>query len=201
MMYKPDYSKSKNNELAFDLIQENPLGLIISNQNGTFETSYIPFIASEDKKCLLGHLARANPHWKSLNGNKMLISFRGVDRYVSPSYYEEKLNVPTWNYAVVEIEGVGEIVDTYEGIESILDKSVKHFEKRNNTNWQYDLPEKFRAGLVKGIVGIRISIDLISAKYKLSQNRESVDYKTMTKFLETSSADSDQEMLRWMKKF
>jgi len=200
-MYLPNYAKLQNQDLALKLIEEFPLALLISTSDGKIQTSYLPFILEKENEGLVlkTHLARANPHWRSLQEARVLVSFRGPDRYISPAIYVEPLNVPTWNYAVVQVQGVVEVCETKEQIEEILRSSVVQFESRNGTSWSYDLPESFRGSLLKAIVGLKISIESIEAKFKLSQNRREEDYGAVMNFLEKSSKEVDQEILRWMK--
>lgn len=52
--------------------------------------------------------------------------------------------------------------------------------------------------LQAAIVGIKIKVEHIDAKYKLSQNRESQVYEAVSKFLEHSQNPTDLKMLKWM---
>ena len=59
---------------------------------------------------LVGHLARANAHWRRIvDGSPALAIVTGPDTYVSPSWYATKAEhgkvVPTWNYSVVHLRG------------------------------------------------------------------------------------------------
>lgn len=110
------------------------------------------------------------------------------------------MQVPTWNYAAVEVRGQAELLQSYEEIEEILTKSVLQFEQQNKTSWNYNLPEEFRRKLVHRIVGIKIHIEKIEGKFKLSQNRENDDSAGVAFNLKKSPRTSDQEMLYWIKK-
>lgn len=199
-MYRPTYTKAADNMLAFELIKEFPLATVISIHEGEILTNLLPMIYDSESHSIIGHMARNNPHWKKMDQAKVTLSFRGPDRYISPTFYENKLNVPTWNYSVVEVRGRAEVSDSLEHVEGILGKSVDLFENANGTDWKYDLPEKFKSGLVKAIVGIKVHIETIEAKFKLSQNRETEDYKAVSRFLQNSQKESDRELLRWMNK-
>jgi transcriptional regulator len=57
---------------------------------------------------LLGHIAIANPQWKSAApGAGALAIVSGPQAYISPSWYEAKARhgrvVPTWNYEAVHL--------------------------------------------------------------------------------------------------
>jgi len=152
---------------------------------------------TQDEIELIAHFAKANPHWKKLSPS-VIVSFQGPQRYISPSIYVKKDNVPTWNYAVVQIQGTPEIVSDQNGIKDILNESVQFFEAQNKTDWKYDLPTSFIEKLESAIVGLRIKVKKIDAKFKLSQNRDSEDYEAVSHFLKASESPKDQELLKWM---
>jgi transcriptional regulator len=197
-MYRPSYSVNEKPELALKLIQDFPLGLLISNFNGKVDSNYLPMLAQiEDQELVLTtHLARSNPQWKNL-GSEVLVSFQGPNRYISPTMYKVQNNVPTWNYAAVQITGKPEVIVSGSQIKEILNESVAHFESRNGSNWKYNLPAHFQEKLESAIVGLRIRSTSV-AKFKLSQNRNDEDYEAVLSYLKSSSTASDQALLDWM---
>ena len=51
---------------------------------------------------LIGHMARANAHWKLFERPaESLGLFWGPHAYVSPTWYVPGVKVPTWNYVTV----------------------------------------------------------------------------------------------------
>ena len=76
---------------------------------------------------LLGHMARGNPQWRGVRGEVMVV-FSGPHVYVSPSWYEERGTVPTWNYVAVHAYGTFHVVEDGEGLLDILRRSVLTYE-------------------------------------------------------------------------
>lgn len=200
-MYKPAYSHCDQENLAWDLIREYPLGLIFTFENQKVESNFLPFILTQDDHgyFLLGHMARANPQWHQMTG-EVLVSFQGPQRYISPTIYEMPHQVPTWNYAAVQIRGPAEIISDRAGLKQVLNESIHFFEKKNGTNWKYNLPEKMQNQMEAAIVGIKIRIHHVDAKFKLSQNRKLEDEKAVLDFMKDSKKTGDHEMHDWMKK-
>ncbi len=200
-MYNPTHFKITDQEPILKFISEYPLATIVTAVNGSLNTSYIPIIAEmiDNKVSLFGHMARANSHWKEFTNNSTLLSFRGPDRYISPIRYVNKINVPTWNYTVVEARGCFQVIQDATEIEQILQKSVRVFEEADQSLWQYDLPEDFRQSLVKGIVGLRMTVESLEGKFKLGSNRSAEDYQALWASLEASALHSDHAMLKWIK--
>ncbi len=73
-----------------------PLPLILDTTGGDYGVLY-------------GHVARANPQWKTPVAGEAMAIFMGPDAYVSPSWYATKAIagkvVPTWNYVAVHAYG------------------------------------------------------------------------------------------------
>jgi transcriptional regulator len=200
-MYKPSYSVNENQALAFELINDFPLGLLISNSAGRIESNYLPFLISEQNGeiILLSHLAKANTHWKRLEG-EVLVSFQGPNRYVSPTIYVDKLNVPTWSYATVQIRGTVELVSDKEDLKDILNMTVQFFEKANNSIWEYELPTQMQNSLEAAIIGLKIKIIGMESKFKLSQNRKAGDYEAVVNHFRESHDPKNKELHKWMLK-
>jgi transcriptional regulator len=201
-MYRPNHFKVDDPKLLAEFIQEYPLAVVICNSEEGLKINYLPFLFDSEGKepVLLGHMARANPQLKNLENSFATIAFQGPDRYISPTWYAGNSEVPTWNYAAVEVRGRIELLQTFEEIEDILTKSTEQFEQKNETNWNYALPLKQREGMVRHIVGIKIHIESIEGKFKLNQNRDKISRDQVMANLNKSSSSTDKKMLYWMEK-
>src|SRR6185295_14409032 len=144
------------------------------------------------------HLARANPHSRSLGGRNTLVIFNGPSTYVTPRWYRDPLNVPTWNYAVVHAQGVPSLVEDFEGIRSILVQTTERFESGSAKPWTLDLPRDFEAQLVGAIVGFKIPLERIEAKFKLSQNRSPADREGVLQDLRERTDEMSRKILGLM---
>ena len=109
-MYIPEFNRVEDRAVALVFMQANPFALLISTADGVPFASHVPILAREveGKLHLRGHVAKANPHWKSINQNQeSLVIFHGPHAYLSPSLYDLRESVPTWNYAAVHVYGKG----------------------------------------------------------------------------------------------
>ena len=108
-MYIPESFAQNDKALLIEMMGAHSFALLISTQeSGEPFVTHLPFVVHEDADRLIieGHMARANPHWQYLEKNaRALIVFSGPHAYVSPSLYESKENVPTWNYITVHAYG------------------------------------------------------------------------------------------------
>ena len=79
--------------------------------------------------------------------------------------------VPTWNYAVVHAHGTLELAREPAETRAILDLLIHRFESGRAAPWQLGLDRARLDAMVGAIVGFRMKIKRIDAKFKLSQNR------------------------------
>jgi transcriptional regulator len=129
---------------------------------------------------LLGHVARANPLWAAAAGSPVLAVFHGPQAYVSPSWYPGKATthkvVPTWNYAVVHAHGMLEVVEDAPWLRALVGRLTDHHEAPRPTPWSVDdAPDDYVQQMLRAIVGIRIPIERLIGKWKVSQNRSAAD--------------------------
>lgn len=121
---------------------------------------------------LLGHVARANPQWRSFDGARQaLVMFDGPHAYVSPSWYATSPAVPTWNYATVHVHGIPRPIHDAQQLSALVDRLVGIYEAAMPQPWPGTLPADFKAAMLKAIVGFAIEIDRIEGKFKMGQNR------------------------------
>jgi transcriptional regulator len=199
-MYLPPKFKFENQAEILEIIGKYPLATVISNaEEGPF-VSHLPLVMDHyaGGVSLLGHLARANPHWKLLNGSEVTAIFHGPNAYITPKWYAEN-DVPTWNYAVVHIKGRVELIDEKEGIIDCLKKLTAHAEAGSKAPWEFWIPEE-RANLSQMIVGFRIVVDEMNAKFKMSQNRSDEDRKGAIEGLKDRGDETSREVARLMSK-
>lgn len=211
-MYNRREFKIDNHKVITEFVNEYPLAFVIGQSQDQYESSLLPFIIKNHSQSshktgdhsftLQTHLAINNPLVTLLKKNegRIQVNFLGPQRYISPSIYINKLNVPTWNYSTIQIRGVAKIKDSQKDILQILTDSIIHFEKQNQSDWTFDLPEEYTHGLMQAIIGLEVEIHNIETKFKLSQNRQKIDNQAVFDFLSKSSNPKDQEMLIWMKK-
>jgi transcriptional regulator len=179
-MYLPPAFRVEDRAALEALIRERPLATLVTNgADGPF-ASHLPMLLFAEASVLRGHLARANPHWRELDGAAGLAIFHGPDAYVTPSWYPSKAEsgqvVPTWNYAVVHVRGRIATFDDPDRLLALVTALTDAREDRRAEPWRVaDAPAEFVARQLKGIVGVELEIAGIAGKWKMSQNRAAPD--------------------------
>jgi len=200
-MYNPQSFKSEDAQEVFELIDHHPFATVITVVDGKPFVSHLPITPKKigDKIELIGHLARANPHWRSFANSQATVLFHGPHTYITPKWYEEN-DVPTWNYSAVHVIGQVELIESTEGIVECLKELTAHVERYWMSGWEFFIPDDLTGVLSKSIVGFRIKADEINFKKKLSQNRSPADRAGVLKGLETRSDDNSRSVLAEMRK-
>src|SRR5438477_12570684 len=130
-MYVPPHFAESDPATLHDFIEGHSFGLLVSQVGGVPFASHLPFLIDRTTGphgTLLGHMARANPHWRELAGQTALAVFSGAHAYVSPTWYEAANVVPTWNYVAVHATGRAELVEDRDDLLAILRRSVAVYE-------------------------------------------------------------------------
>lgn len=129
---------------------------------------------------LYGHLAKANPQWRTPAIGDGLAIFMGPDAYITPSWYATKQEtgkvVPTWNYVAVHAYGPVEFFDDPARLLAAVTRLTNIHEGERAAPWAVsDAPPDFIQAQLRGIVGIRMPITRLEGKRKMSQNRPEAD--------------------------
>ncbi len=189
------------NEIS-QFISDHPFAIVISQKEGRLIASHIPLLLRkmDEKYHVTGHLAQANEQWQTFKStDQVLVIFQGPNSYVSSSWYGHE-NVPTWNYQSVHIYGKIEIMTNEELIED-LSLLMEKFESHRENPILWDSISDETKKQVNGIVGFKISCDDIQAAFKLSQNRNEKDYKSIIKHLYEEEDCEAQQIAKAMEKF
>jgi len=195
-MYIRSDTKMESTGNAYDFIDEFNFGIIISEP---LEGTHLPFILHKNEGetgTLYCHCAKANPQWKRIVSNDVLVIFSGPDAYISPTWYARSPAAPTWNYAAVHVCGVGEILNIVQTREVVEQTIIKHdpallAERNILTN---ELFEK----LLPGIVGLKITISRIEGKLKLGQERIPEDQIGVIEGLKSVKSYKAQALVHYM---
>ncbi len=197
-MYIPPPNRIEDRETINAFIQAHGFATLISNAGGETVASHLPVLFDEQANTLRSHMARANGQWKQFaDGGEVLCIFHGPHAYISPSWYEQQHTVPTWNYAVVHVYGKPSLVDEAELKQIVLDTTAK-FESTMPTPWKIPLSEQETAAMLKAIVGFRIEVIRVEAKFKLGQNRSREDQEKMLRNLQAAPDDESRALGRFI---
>lgn len=198
-LYQPPHFVIEEQATLLALMREQPLATLVSIGDSGPAFTHLPLETAPGAAGLrlLGHVARANPHWQQWSGGAAVTAiFRGPDAYVSPRWYSTREAVPTWNYMVVHATGRIGITHDTEAKELILKALIDRHDAAYRAQWD-ELGEEFREKMKRGIVGVTIDVDRLEGKFKLSQNRPGDDRERVRQQL-LGGAPVAQALGEWM---
>jgi transcriptional regulator len=203
-VYLPNHFREDRVAILHEFIERHPLGTLVVSTNNALTADHLPMLLARDegpKGRLHGHVARANPLWRSLAaGSEVLVLFGGANAYVSPSWYSSKTTtgkvVPTWNYAVVHVRGRIQFFDESAQLHSLVHSLTDHHERNLPTPWSVDdAPALYVEAQLRAIVGFDIEILDIIGKFKASQNKSDLDRAGVRDGLSTRHAGAELDEL------
>ena len=226
-MYIPTAFREDNPETLLAFMRAHSFATVVSTIDGVPFATHIP-VGVElrgDTVVVTGHVAKANAHVRAFapapsytvetghtrsaghdaphvapHETVSLVIFAGPHAYISPSAYESRESVPTWNYIAVHATGVLHSVlfaETPENMEAMLDTMIAQYDPSYGAQWR-DLPPKFRDGMMRGVVGFEMPVRELEGKYKLSQNRSAHDQAAVQAMLLTSDDASARAVAQAM---
>lgn len=167
-------------------VQQNNFGILTSQVEGRLWATHVPFMVGQNEKgqtILSTHIARANPQWRNLEGQEVMVIFNGPNAYISSSWYDHE-NVPTWNYLAVHAYGTVQILEG-DALVQAISQLVNHHEQHSERPVSVEgmTPEFFKREL-RALVGIEIIVAEFQSVRKLSQNRDDVNHNQITQQLQ-----------------
>jgi transcriptional regulator len=172
-------------------MRAHPFATLVSVVNGAPFATHLPLQIEVNGEQIIvsGHVAKTNPQWQGFDNAESLAIFGGPHAYISPSLYEKVESVPTWNYIAIHAYGTPTTI-TYasapDKVRGMLEAMMQSYEPSYLAQWE-TLTEKFRTGMMQGIVAFEMIVTRLEGKYKLSQNRSLVDQSTVAEHLQEAT--------------
>ena len=185
-MYLPRHFRQDNPAALLEFMRAHNFAILVTVVDGAPFATHLPLTAeaAPEGLRLLGHLAKANPQWPSLAGQREALAiFQGPHAYISPTLYEQRQSVPTWNYTAVHAYGSVRVITDLAETEAVLQRLIQRHEPPYQAHWR-ELPERYRLGMLNGVVAFELSVSRLEGKFKLSQNRTAAEQRTIIAALE-----------------
>ena len=203
-MYIPKHFEG-DEAIGREIMQAHSWALLMTaDETGAPLATHLSLIWRNDGSphgSLIGHVARANNHWKLFERQAdSLALFWGPHAYVSPTWYEPGPKVPTWNYVTVHAYGRPQVITETPLVLRVLSELAKAYETGAG-EWNLGaLPPGTAEEMSRHIVAFRIPLTRVETKIKLSQNRDLPDRKRVIEKLEASDNQESLATAQWMKR-
>jgi transcriptional regulator len=184
-MYVPPASRiDRAASLAFAAARG--FGLACAHDGDKPVASPVPFhieYGRDGTPLICFHLARHNPLIGLADGvSPWLFAVSGPDAYVSADWYVSPDQVPTWLYQAVHMTGsvrpmMGSQLAEHLGLVSARFEN----ELAPKRPWTMDkMSAGRREAMMKGIVGLVMSVENIEGSFKLNQHKSDADHVAVT---------------------
>ena len=184
-MYIHKLYREENREKILEFLRQNEFATLVAFDGEKPVAGHLLMEIAEDGENLFvnGHMSKANSLWKMFEKNsEVLVIFQGPHTYISPTWYDH-VNVPTWNYQSVHVYGEPRLITEHHEAYGLLKRLIDRHEADSHYRLE-TLPQDFVLKEMKGIVAFQIEVTRIEANYKLSQNRDQENYRSIVSHLE-----------------
>ncbi len=191
-MYTPLHFAEHDLAALDALIAQDAFVSLLHVRDGVAVASHLPVLYQRDgeRVVLRGHWSRANPQWREVVDQQVLIIVHGPHAYVSPTWYSDsEQQVPTWNYAVAHLYGRIQISEDAADLEDIVTTLADVYEHKHGSDWRFDLTTAETRRDLRGIVGFDFEAERIELKFKLNQNHPKANRDGVIDALERHGGD------------
>jgi transcriptional regulator len=188
--------RNEDRALHEALIEEIGFGMVFAQTADGPRVAHTPLLSTGDGAVQF-HISRGNALMRYLAGQEALILVNGPDGYVSPRWYGDPSQVPTWNYVALELQGpVRRMAE--EGLVGLLDAlSARHEARIEGTPWTRDKVDdgQFRK-MLGAIAGFEMEVRAWRPTFKLSQNKNAEDRAAVAAALEAQGSPGLAALMR-----
>ena len=198
MFVRPSW-KPQTQQDVFDIILQNPWGLLVSNGDAGPDVTNLPFVLDTTRGefgVLTSHLSRANQHSAALLKleKPALAVFEGPSSYITASWYPGRDMPPTVYYSAVHCYGSLTFQDQpqlHQSVEDLTRRSEAHIADGWSTQ---EIPEREVLRRLPAILGFELHIERVEAKFKLGQDEPKRDAMAVAERLLHSDNPGDRAL-------
>lgn len=189
--------RNDDRALCEALLEEIGFGMVFAATPDGPRVGHTPLLSTGDGAVQF-HLARGNALTRHLEGARPLIVVNGPDGYVSPRWYADPAQVPTWNYVALELEGRVRQMER-EGLRALLEGLSARHEGRivEGQPWAMaKIPPATLGRMMDAIVGFEMEVVAWRPTFKLSQNKPADERSRVANGLEAEGSPAIAELMR-----
>ena len=186
-----------------DLVRQQPLAWIVSGAAGALTATPLPVQlacdANGQPSKILGHFARRNAHLDALASDpRATVLLIGPHGYISPSWFADRTQAPTWNYASAVFDVEVALLDTPADAHRLLDGLVDQVERDRPARWSSREMGTRYDRLAANVVGFEAKVIRARSRFKLGQDERDDVFADILRGLDIL----DEPVLAgWMRRF
>jgi transcriptional regulator len=188
--------RNEDRALHEALIDQVGFGMVFAQTSDGPRVAHTPLL-STGNGAVRFHIARGNALTRYLPGQEALVVLNGPDGYISPRWYGDPRQVPTWNYVALELQGpVRRMAE--DGLVDLLDALSARQESRiEGEPWtRAKMDAATFDKLLGAIVGFEMEVRAWRPTFKLSQNKSAEDRVRVADALDAQGSPSLATLMR-----
>lgn len=200
-MYIPKQFEIEEEAEKIAFMKQYSFATIVTTKGDLPIATQLPFLITKNagSLALSAHFALANEQTGYIEENTSLVIFSEPHAYISPVHYDKVESVPTWDYVAVHAYGKAKIVkDENEKIKA-LENMILFYEPGYLGQWN-KLAEKFKKGMIRGIVVFDLEVTDLQGQKKISQNKTEMERERIAVHLEKSDVSSEKAIADYIRK-
>lgn len=200
-MYIPNSFKFENRAEKIAFMKRYSFATIVTSKDNIPFATQLPFIIDDKSETLLlsAHFSISNEQANYIEQNTSLVIFNEPHAYISPAHYDKQESVPTWDYIAVHAYGKAKIIGEESAKANLLERMIKFYEQSYLAQWN-SLSDKFKTGMMRGIVAFELEVTDLQGQKKLSQNKTEVERQRIVEHLEKSENSVEKDIAAYIKK-
>ena len=200
-MYTPNQFKFNDNAEKIAFMKQYSFATIITIKDNIPIATQLPFFIndSSEKLILSSHFAVVNEQSSYIEANTSLVIFNEPHAYISPVHYDKRESVPTWDYIAVHAYGKANVIVEEAAKLKALEQMIQFYEKDYLQQWD-SLPDKFKMGMMRGIVAFELEITDLQGQKKLSQNKTEKERHRIAEHLAKSEHTAEKDIADYIRK-
>lgn len=200
-MYIPNQFQFKDEAEKIAFMKQYSFATIITNKEHIPIATQLPFYIDNNsgKLVLSSHFAIANEQAKYIEANTSLVLFTAPHAYISPSHYDKKESVPTWDYISVHAYGKAKVLEEKSSKIKVLEEMISFYDRDYLAQWN-SLSDKFKKGMMRGIVAFELEVTDLQGQKKLSQNKTEAERQRIVEHLEKTNNSVENDLATYIRK-
>lgn len=208
-MFVPSQYRTEDGNWHRWIIDGYPLATLTTNGETTPYATRLPALVAPGEPEsgplagteIVGHLNRANPHWKALaDGTPARLMFDGPGGFVTPAVYRQDPAAPTWNFAAVHVCGRIQLIWDVEQTLGVVRWTAERLEQRFGAGWDQASSVDYFRRILPGVGGFRLRIESVEAMFKLSQEKPADTQESVIRHYEAAENGAGRPIGRLMRK-
>lgn len=191
-MYIPGQFQFEGDKISF--MKKYSFATMVTNKGDIPIATHLPFTLAEREEgvYLSAHFSSVNEQVQYIEHGISLVIFSEPHAYISPTHYDKRESVPTWDYISIHAYGQATILKEEGAKRKSLEDMIAFYEPHYMEQWE-GLSEKYKTGMMKGIVAFELRITDLQGQKKLSQNKNTFEKERIIASLrqQGTTAESD----------